>query len=119
MSIYPQGESHQKVFEQLHEASEEIASLKIVVDTFQKMNPQDFLALWNAKCLLSGIHHGAARAPGRTDPETLNRLRNHGWIEPSDRAGFWILTEAGRLLIGEADESEDSDATLACGLASL
>lgn len=112
MSIYPQGESHQKLFEQLHEASEEIASLKIAVQAFQKMLPAEFLALYNAKWLTSGIHHDDfRRAPGKTAPRILNLLRESGLVEPNPEiAGFWILSEAGKLLIGESEENEEYEA---------
>ena len=85
----------------MRESAGDILSLLNLLDTFQDMRPEEFKALWQAKCLKSGIHHGYENLPGRVDVPVFNQLRNHGWIEPNpDRAGFWILTEAGRLLIG-------------------
>lgn len=79
-----------------------IEALTQQVRSFQDMRPEEFKALWQAKCLKSGVHHGFMDAPGRVDVPVFNQLRLHGWIEPNpDMAGFWILTEAGRLLIGE------------------
>lgn len=83
------------------------ASTVLTLQRFQAMSPAEFQALYNAKWLTSGIHHDDfIRAPGKTAPSILNGLRERGLVEPNaDRAGYWKLTEAGRLLMGEPVES--------------
>jgi hypothetical protein len=75
------------------------------VKTLQELHPSEFKALWNAKCLPnSGIHNGAYRAPGGTDDDTLRTLVERGWLQAnSERRGFYVLTHAGKKLIGEPE----------------
>jgi hypothetical protein len=72
------------------------------LNTLQALHPSEFKALWNAKCLPnSGTHNGAYRAPGGTDDETLRRLLERGLLQANpERRGFYVLTDAGKALIG-------------------
>lgn len=77
-------------------------------NTLQALHPSEFKALWNAKCLPnSGIHNGAYRAPGGADDDTLRTLVERGWLQTNpERRGFYILTHAGKQLIGELKEGD-------------
>lgn len=89
-----------------------IEDLQKRLKALQELQPDEFKALWTARCLPnSGVHYGMGQAPGYIARRTQEALLELELLhENPKRPGFYILTYSGRRLIGEdTNASGNSD----------
>jgi hypothetical protein len=82
--------------------------LRQQLDQFRRLTPAEFRCLHIARNLPNGgVHAGTTRGPGSTEIAVLTTLEKRGLLErhPEKRL-HWLLSEAGKLLLGDEVERE-------------